>query len=66
MEGDNVLYAVALNRFQIDFLLKFIEGVKSTPGIRFAKKPEKKQLLSEVCELERVLRYSLESGAMDD
>lgn len=56
------MYKVLLTKFQIDFILKFCEGVKNTPGIRFSKHPDKRALLNQVQELEDVLKNSVSSG----
>lgn len=65
METNEEKYAVALNRFQIDFLLKFCEGILKTPSVRFSKNPEKRELMKSVSTLQDVLKYSLESGPME-
>lgn len=63
--SDEQLYAVALNRFQIDFLLKFCDGILKTPSVRFSKNPQKRDLMQSVSDLQAVLKYSLESGPME-
>lgn len=56
------MYQVLLTRLQIDFILKFCEGVKNSPGIRFSKQPDKRALLAQVNELEDSLKNSLQTG----
>lgn len=56
------MYQVLLTKFQIDFILKFCEGVKASPSIRFSKQPDKRALLSQINELEEVLKNSVLSG----
>lgn len=56
------MYQVLLTKFQIDFILKFCEGVKKSPGIRFSKQPDKRALVAQVEELEDSLKNSLHSG----
>lgn len=63
---ENELYAVALNRFQIDFLLKFCDGILKTPSVRFSKNPQKRDLMKSVEDLEAVLKSTLESGPMPE
>lgn len=60
------MYQVNLTKLQIDFLLKFCEGVKKTPGIRFSSKPDKKALYQQIMELEDSLLSSLNSGEISD
>lgn len=63
--NEEQLYAVALNRFQIDFLLKFCDGILKTPSVRFSKNPQKRDLIQSVSDLQAILKYSLESGPME-
>lgn len=56
------MYKVLLTKLQIDFILKFCEGAKNSPGIRFSKDPVKRALLSQIEELEDVLKNSVSSG----
>lgn len=62
--NDDELYAVALNRFQIDFLLKFCDGILKTPSVRFSKNPSKKELMSSVSDLQSMLTLALKDGPM--
>lgn len=63
--NEEELYAVALNRFQIDFLMKFCDGILKTPSVRFSKNPDKRQLMDSVRDLETTLKVSLEAGPME-
>lgn len=63
--NDTELYAVPLNRFQIDFLLKFCDGILKTPSVRFSKNPEKKVLFDSVRQLKDTFEYALNSGPME-
>ena len=63
--NDVELYAVPLNRFQIDFLLKFTEGILKTPSVRFSKNPAKRELMNSVRDLDDTLRSCISDGPMD-
>lgn len=63
--NDEELFAVALNRFQIDFLLKFCDGILKTPSVRFSKNPQKRDLMHSVLDLQAVLKDTLDAGPME-
>lgn len=63
--NDTEIYAVALNRFQIDFLLKFCDGILKTPSVRFSKNANKRELMNSVSELKSMLELALKDGPMD-